>query len=354
MTGITREPWGTLGSGEAVEAVVLRTHKLEMRVLTLGALVQSLRVPDRNGTLADIVLGHDDAQSYLDKRQFFGAAIGRFSNRIGGAAFDLDGQHHRISANDDGNTLHGGAEGFDRRLWSVDTVEEGREPAVTLSFQSPDGDQGFPGNLTASVTYRLTGESEVSITFEASSDRTTVVGLTHHGYFNLGGVEALAPAVDHILQVQADRFLPVSADLIPEGAPDDVADTPFDFRTAKPISRDLRRAHDQLLKARGYDHCFCLSDAPQPSPRLVATLEDEGSGRVLELLTDQPGLQVYSGNMLDGSTVGKYNQVIRPGDALCLEPQSWPDAPNRPDFPSARLEAGTTYRHRSIYRFTTR
>ncbi|MBP0441122.1 aldose epimerase family protein [Tianweitania sediminis] len=354
MTGIVREHWGTLANGDAVEAVVLRTHKLEMRVLTLGALVQSLRVPDRNGTLADIVLGHDAPQAYLDKRQFFGAAIGRFSNRLDGAAFVLDGKRHSIESNDGDNVLHGGPEGFDRKLWRIDQVEEGAEPAVTLSLVSPDGDQGFPGTLHASVTYRLAGESEVSITFEATSDQPTVVGLTHHGYFNLGGVEALAPATSHVLQVEATHFLPVGANLIPHGGPEPLVGTPFDFGEAKPIERDLRRANAQLLHARGYDHCFCLSDAPQAEPRLAATLQDPRSGRVLQLLTDQPGLQVYSGNMLDGSTVGKYNQIIRPGDAVCLEPQAWPDAPNRHDFPSARLDPGAAYRHRSVYRFSAR
>jgi aldose 1-epimerase len=188
--------------------------------------------------------------------------------------------------------------------------------------------------------------------FEATTDRPTIVGMTHHGYFNLGGVEQLQSVLDHRLQIPAEHYLAVRSDSIPEGEPKAVGDTPFDFRAAKPIVQHLRVVDDQLLTTKGYDHCFCLSDAPSEEPRLVARLEDPRSGRVLELLSDQAGLQFYSGNMLNGSVAGKYGQIPRQGDALCLETQTWPDAPNRPDFPSARLEPGETYRHQAIYRFS--
>lgn len=354
MSGnVKRSDFGVLSDGRTVEGVSLAwPGGLEVRIITLGAAVQALFVPDAAGQTADVVLGHDDPRAYLAKRQFFGATIGRFSNRIAGGRFSLDGKDIRIAANEGKNVLHGGPEGFDQMLWGIEELGAEPEPFVRLSLVSPDGDQGFPGTVRASVTYRLTSPTELSATFEATTDRPTVVGMTHHGYFNLGGVEQLRSVLDHRLHMPAEQFLAVKADLIPDGTPRPVEGTPFDFRAGKPISRDLRQADEQLLIAQGYDHCFCLSDQPSEEPRLVARLEDPASGRVLDLLSDQPGLQFYSGNMLDGSSVAKYGQIPRQGDAVCLEPQIWPDAPNRPDFPSARLDPGETYRHRTIFRFS--
>ncbi len=354
MSGnVERSVFGTLSTGLTVECVSLAwPGGLEVRIITLGAAVQALFVPDAAGERADVVLGHDDPEDYMADRQFFGATIGRFSNRIAGARFQLDGEAVQLLANEGANVLHGGQEGFDHKLWTIEDLVAEPEPFVRLSLVSPDGDQGFPGALKASVTYRLTAPTELSMTFEATADRPTVVGMTHHGYFNLGGVEHPHSVLDHHLHIPAERFLAVKAGLIPDGEPRFVDGTPFDFRQSKPIGRDLRHVDEQVLIAHGIDHCFCLSDQASEEPRLIARLEDPHSGRVLELLSDQPGLQFYTGNMLDGSWAGKYGQIARQGDALCLEPQAWPDAPNRLDFPSARLDPGETYRHRSIYRFS--
>jgi aldose 1-epimerase len=354
MPGIAeRSLFDASGEGGAVECVRLAwPDSLDLTIITLGAAMQALHVPDAEGKMADVVLGHDRIEDYHAKRQFLGATIGRFSNRIGNGCFVLDGKTVHVAANEGDNVLHGGPEGFDRKLWTIEDIGTEPQPFVRLSLVSRDGDQGFPGEVTASVTYRLTGPTELSMLYEATTDEPTVIGMTHHGYFNLGGVEHLQSVLDHRLHIPAEHYLPVRSDLIPQGEPRALANTPFDFRDSKSIVRDLRVLDDQLLIAQGYDHCFCLSDAPSDEPRLIARLEDPRSGRVLELLSDQPGLQFYSGNMLDGSVAGKYGQVPRQGDALCLEPQAWPDAPNRPDFPSARLDPGETYNHRSIYRFS--
>jgi aldose 1-epimerase len=345
--------FGALSDGRAVHLVTLSSPAgLELRIMTLGAAVQALLVPDAAGNMADVVLGHDHPEDYRRKRQFFGGTIGRLSNRIAGGCFDLGGETVRIPTNEGDNVLHGGPEGFDTKLWAIDALGTEPLPFVRLSLLSSDGDGGFPGTVQATVTYALSEPNELTLTFEAETDRPTVMAMTHHSYFNLAGVEQLGSALHHRLTVAADRFLPMNASQIPTGDIRDVTATPFDFREAKAINRDLRTADEQLLVARGYDHCLCLSETAVAEPRFAARLEDPGSGRVLELLTDQPGLQVYSGNMLDGSTSGKYGQIYRPGDAICLEPQAWPDAPNHLHFPSVRLEPGALYRHRSIYRFS--
>lgn len=350
---IVREGFGTLADGRAVERVTLRgVGGFEARIVTYGAALQALFVPDAKGALADIVLGHDDAAGYEARRDFYGATIGRFANRIAGAAFPLDGEHIALPANNGANTLHGGPDGFDRALWSIQTIEDGDAPAVTLRHASPDGESGFPGSLDARVSFRLSGSRELTVSYEAVTDRPTMVSLTNHSFFNLDGVAAGGDILDHVLTLAADSFLPTSAEAIPlPGSPRPVAGTPFDFRSGAAIGARIRHDDAQLRAGRGYDHNFCLGLSAQP--RLVARVEAASSGRVMELLTNQPGLQFYSGNFLDGSALGKYGRLHRQSDAFCLEPQAWPDAPNRGDFPSARLDPGQTYRHVSIYRFST-
>lgn len=350
---LLREPFGTLPDGRTVERLRLRgADGFEACVITYGAAVQALHVPDRDGRLADIVLGHERLGPYVADRRYFGATIGRYANRIDRATFTLDGTVHRLTVNDGPNTLHGGTEGFDRRLWTIEAANDHPAPSVTLSLVSPDGEEGYPGTLHARVTYELTGPRELSIIFQATVDRPTIVNLTHHGFFNLAGVEAGSDMLDHLLTLHADRFLPVDARAIPLGGPAPVQGTPFDFRAARPIGARIREAHDQLRLGRGYDHNYCLPGGRVEAPRLAAKVEHPASGRVMELLTDQPGLQFYSGNFLDGTAEGKFGRLHRQSDAFCLEPQSWPDTPNRPDYPSARLDPGRTYRHISIYRFS--
>jgi aldose 1-epimerase len=349
---IAREIFGHLADGTPVERVRLRgANGLEIAVITLGAAVQSLHVPDREGRCADIVLGHDDLAPYLARRSLFGATVGRCANRIAGAGFVLDGRRIQVTANNGDNSLHGGAAGFDLRLWSIEALVDGPSPSVRLAYVSPDGEEGYPGKLGTRVTYAVRGTG-FSIAFEAETDRPTIVNLTHHSFFNLGGVATAADVLDHELFIAANDYLPVDDALIPLGAPRPVAGTPFDFARPQPIGARIRGGHEQLRLGRGYDHNFCLGGGRTEQPRLAARVRHPASGRVMEILTDQPGLQLYSGNFLDGTVSGKHGRLYRQSDAFCLEPQAWPDAPNRPDYPSVRLDPGQVYRHVSIYRFS--
>jgi len=349
---VERAPFGAMPDGTTVERIVFRgANGFEAGIIPYGAAVQSLKVPDRAGRIDDVVLGHDTFDGYLARRQYFGATVGRYANRIAGARFAIDGKDVTLDANNGPNALHGGPEGFDRKLWRIDSVEEQGEPTVVLSYVSADGECGYPGRLDVRVIYRLTGPMELSMTYEATTNRPTVVNMTNHTFFNLNGVLSGTNILDHHLMIPADHFLAVDATAIPlPGPPASVAGTPFDFRQVAAVGARIRDNHEQVRLGRGYDHNYCL---PGDGVRLAARLEAPQSGRVLELLTDQPGLQFYSGNFLDGSTSGKGGRLHRQSDALCLEPHAWPDTPNRPDFPSARLDPGQIYRRTIVYRFTT-
>jgi len=342
-----------LPDGRPVERVSLRAaNGLEARIMTYGAALQSLIVPDAQRRCDDVALGHDDLAGYLDKRRFFGATIGRYANRIANARFVLDGDVVQLAANNGPHALHGGLDGFDRQLWQITEVEDGAEPSVTLAYVSGHGEEGYPARLDVRVTYRLTGPTELSLTFTARADRPTIVNLTNHSFFNLEGAASGADILDHRLTIAADRFLAIDPDAIPlPEPPRTVAGTPFDFRNPSTIGARIRRDDLQLRHGRGYDHNFCLNNIREL--RFAARLEAPRSGRILELFTDQPGLQFYSGNYLDGSVPGKRGQLYRQSDGICLEPQIWPDAPNRPDFPSASLAPGSVYQHRAVYRFVS-
>jgi aldose 1-epimerase len=353
-SSIARDVFGLLPDGRAVERVTLRApNGFEARIITYGATLQALMVPDAVGFCDDVVLGHDNLEAYLSNRRFFGATVGRYANRIANARFVLDGETVQLAANNGPNALHGGLDGFDRQLWQVSEISAGAQPRVTLRYVSAHGEEGYPGRLDVHVTYRLTGPTELSLTFEARTDRPTIVNLTNHSFFNLEGGASGGDILGHSLTIAADRFLAIDPDAIPlPELPRAVAGTPFDFRTASTIGARIRCGDVQLLHGRGYDHNFCLDNGREL--RLAARLEAPQSGRILELLTDQPGLQVYSGNYLDGSAKGKRGRLYRQSDAVCLEPQIWPDAPNRADFPSARLAPDAVYRHQSVYRFVSR
>ncbi|MBV8919557.1 aldose epimerase family protein [Bradyrhizobium sp.] len=350
---VERAPFGAMPDGRTVERIILRgAHGFEAGIIPYGAAVQSLKVPDRAGGIDDIVLGHDAFDGYLARRQYFGATVGRYANRIAGARFSIDGTQVTLDANNGPNALHGGLEGFDRKLWRIESVAEQGEPAVVLTYVSADGECGYPGRLDVRVIYRLTGPMELSMIYEATTDRPTVVNMTNHSFFNLNGVLSSTNILDHHLMIPADHFLAVDATAIPlPGPPASVADTPFDFRQMVAVGARIRDNHEQVRLGRGYDHNYCLPAGD--GVRLAARLEAPQSGRVFELLTDQVGLQFYSGNLLDGSTSGKGGRLHRQSDALCLEPHAWPDTPNRPDFPSARLDPGEVYRRTIVYRFAT-
>lgn len=348
---IERASFGRMGDGAIVERIVLRgAEGFEAAIIPYGAVLQSLLVPDRDGRSVDIVLGHDEFDGYLAQRKFLGATVGRYANRIAGAKFTLDGATVKLDANNGPNMLHGGHDGFDRKLWRIVELKETPEPAVVLAYTSADGEGGFPGQLETRVTYRVSGPTELAVIFEATTDRPTVVNLTNHSFFNLDGALSESQILDHRIRIAADHFLATDATSIPlPGPPHPVDDTPFDFREPHAIGARIRRDHEQLRRGHGYDHNFCLASGD--GIRLAARVASPRSGRVLELLTNQHGLQFYSGNVLDGTLSGKGGRLYRQSDAFCLEPQTWPDAPNRPDFPSARLDPGRLYRHEIVYRF---
>lgn len=342
---------GTLPDGTKVESLTLRNDSgMRARILTLGAALHSLEVPDRDGKSADIVLGDRTFAATASKPQYFGSTVGRFANRIAKGKFVLDGHEYTVPTNNGPNSLHGGTRGFDKVVWDVIETKPDR---TTLRYISPDGDQGYPGKLTVTATYALEGDGELAIEYRASTDAATIVNLSNHAYWNLSG-EGSGSVMEQELMIAADAYTPVDATLIPTGDIVPVAGTAFDFRTPKPIGRDLRNGSEpQLLNGRGYDHNWVVSRAPSDQLREVARVHDPRSGRIMSLSSTQPGLQFYSGNFLDGTTVGKSGRVYRQGDAFALEPQLFPDTPNQPAFGSARLAPGQQYVNRIVYRFST-
>ena len=350
---VARAPFGSTPDGIAVEAVTLTSHGITARIITYGATLQSLLAPDRMGRAADVALGYDDLADYVAKPRFFGATVGRYANRIAGAKFTLDGKTYPLAANNGPNALHGGTKGFDKVIWTVTEVKSGPIASVTLTYTSRDGEEGFPGTLKAAVTYSLDDNRTLTTSYEATTDKPTIVNLTNHSYFNLAGVQAARSILDHRLMVNADAYTPVDATLIPTGEIRNVAATPFDFRQSAVIGARIRDTGDpQIAIGRGYDHNFVLRGGLTDAPKLAARVEDPISGRVLELYTTEPGVQIYTGNFLDGTTVGKSHVAYRQSDGLALEPQKFPDSPNHPAFASARLDPGKTYRQTSYYRFS--
>jgi aldose 1-epimerase len=336
---ITREHFGTT-DGQLVYLFTLTNESgFEVSITNYGGAVVSLKTPDRNGSFGDVVLGFETLAEYVGNPLFFGALIGRYANRIARGRFSLDGVEYQLTQNDGVNHLHGGR-GFDKRVWTALEQAESSAASLRLEYLSRDGEEGYPGNLRAQVTYTL-ADDELQIHYEATTDRDTIINLTNHSYFNLAGRGSI---LDHELTLHADAFTPVTGDLIPTGELKPVRDTPWDFTRGKAVGRDL-------AAAGGYDHNFALNDY-DGSLRTAARLYDPGSGRVLEILTTQPGMQFYSGNFLDGSFAGKGGMVYNKYAALCLEPQHFPDSQNHPNFPSTVLRAGEVYRQLSIYRFS--
>lgn len=350
----TRENFGALESGVKVEAALLtNAHGMRVRVLALGAGLQYVAAPDRDGNSANLTLGYAEAARYLEKPQFFGVTVGRYANRIARGRFVLEGKTYDLPINDKPNSLHGGPRGLDKVLWNIDEIKHSADSAsVALSYVSPDGEMGYPGRVEFKVIYTLDERNRLAIDYRAKTDKPTIVNLTNHAYWNLSG-EGSGSVMDQLLTIPAEAYLPTDAGSIPTGEVHNVAGTVFDFRTAKAIGRDIRRGDEpQLVLAKGYDHNWVIARETAKEPRLVARVEDPKSGRVLSLLSTQPGLQFYSGNFLDGTTVGTGGHVYRQGDAFVLEPQLFPDTPNQPAFGSARLDPGKEYRHLMIYEFS--
>ncbi|MDG5751554.1 galactose mutarotase [Qipengyuania sp. XHP0211] len=318
-----------------------------LTVMDLGATILSLEVADRRGELADVVLGYDSATTYLSDPHFHGAVIGRFANRIAGARFTLDGRTYDLDANQPPNALDGGHEGFDKRIWSAEACTTSEGNGVLFTLDSADGDEGYPGNLRTTVSYVWTEDHRLVIDYAAETDAPTPFNPTHHSYWNLAG--AGAPSVlDHVLEIHADRYLPVTPGLIPTGALADVASTPLDFREPKPLDRDIDAPDAQLALGKGYDHCFALNGA---GVRKAAALFDPASGRRMTVHTDLPGLQLYSANFLGDKPMGKHGKNYAPRSAVALETQFFPDSPNQPHFPDTILRPGRSFASRTIYAF---
>ena len=350
-----RAPAGHSVEGAAIESVTL-TNKagLSARVLTYGATLQSVMAPDRDGKFADVLLGYDKAEDYVNHPNFFGVTVGRYANRIGGGRFTLDGRSYQLTLNDKTNSLHGGTKGFDKHLWRIVSMKDGPTASVVMALTSPDGDQGYPGKVDATVTYSLDEAGSLTIAFVANTDKPTVVNMTNHAIFNLNGEGSPLGATFHKLTIPAAAYTPVDAKLIPTGERRPVAGTVFDFRQPRVVADGIRDGNDQQIRyGQGYDHNFALDKGLTATPQLAARLEDPASGRVLEVLSTEPGVQFYTGNFLDGTYVGKKGHLYRMGDGIALEPQKFPDSPNKPDFVSARVDPGKPYRHTMIYRFST-
>jgi len=345
-THVTKQPFGQTSEGTSVDLYTLSDGKIEARIMTYGGIIVSLRTPDRDGKLGDIVLGYDSVDKYIAKSPYFGALVGRYANRIAHGSFQLDGKTYSIPKNDGDNALHGGIRGFDKAVWTGKRIKDG----VELTYVSEDGEQGFPGTLTVTVRYTLNG-SALRIEYSATTDKNTVLNPTNHSYFNLAG-QGQGDVLGHVLKIDASRFTPVDSTLIPTGELKPVEGTPFDFRTSHTIGERIDSSDVQLQEGKGYDHNFVL-DHPEGQLAEAAEVYEPASGRILKVLTTQPGLQFYTGNFLDGSITGKNGRVYGKRSAFCLETQHFPDSPNHPSFPTTELKAGQTYHSDTIFEFSS-
>ena len=350
--GLKKSAFGKTKDGQPVGIYTLtNSGGMEIAITNYGGVVVSIKAPDRNGKFADVVLGFDTFDAYLNNTPFFGALVGRYGNRIARARFTLDGHEYHLAANDNGNTLHGGLKGFDKRLWQAKDVSTKEAPALELTYLSKDGEEGFPGNLSVTVTYSLTPKNELKIDYATSTDKDTVLNLTNHSYFNLAG-QGEGNILSHLMMINADRFTPVDATLIPTGELKSVAGTPLDFRKPTAIGARIDADDQQMKFGRGYDHNFVLN-RKGGGLILAARVTEPSSGRVLEVLTTQPGLQFYTGNFLDGTIHGKAGKIYPRRSAFCMETQHFPDSPNQPQFPTAVLKPGEHFQSTTVFRFST-
>ena len=344
-TGTTQTDWGTDPKGEIIKLYTLKSRWIEIRLTEYGARLVSVKMSDRNGKVADVVLGYDSVHDYLaDKKTFLGGVVGRYGNRIAHGAFGIGGQQYQLSLNDHGNTLHGGPVGFDKCVWRGEVAHD----SVEFTLASRDGDMGFPGTLIAKVVYSLENHA-LRLDYSATTDRATVVNLTNHSYFNLNGDEA-GDILNHEISLNADRYTPTNVELIPTGELAAVAGTPLDFREATRVGLRISDAHEQLKFAGGYDNNFVL-DGENDQLKLAAKLYDPASGRLMTVATTQPGIQFYSGNFLDGTYTGRHGVGYTRHKGLCLETQHFPDSPNHPYFPTTLLKPGETMHSTTIFTF---
>src|SRR5262252_9415327 len=352
---VTQSSFGTMPDGTGVDLFTMtNAHGLEVRVITYGAAIASIRTPDRRGRLDDIVTGFDSLDLYLTRSRYFGAVVGRYANRIANARFTLDGHLYELAANNGANHLHGGRRGCDKVAWTATPFDRDGNVGVVLTYVSVDGEEGYPGALNVSVTYTLTSHDELIVDYAATTDKATPINLSNHTYFNLAG-DGQGTILDHRLTIDADRYTPTDDTQIPTGELAPVAGTPFDFRTPTPIGARIDADDEQIRRGKGYDHNFVLNGwgagAANDRPHHAARLVDPASGRTQDAATTEPGLQFYSGNNLDGSAVGKRGHVYARRSSLCLETQHFPDSPSHANFPSTILRPGERYRSRTVFSF---
>ena len=352
ITGkVQTQPFGSV-DGKQVSCYTLKNKNgIEARLTNYGATLVSLKIPDRNGKFDDIVLGYDDANDFANGKSYFGATVGRYGNRIAKAKFTLQGVPYNLAKNNGENSLHGGTKGFNKVIWDAKDVSAKGVPAIQFTYVSKDGEEGYPGTLTAKVTYTLTDANELRLDYDITTDKDTVQNLTHHSYFNLAGVGH--DILGHELRLNADRYTPVDDTLIPTGELIKVEGTPFDFRRPTAIGARINQSDEQLNRGKGYDHNWVLN-GKSGTMRLAAQVYEPASGRTMEVTTTEPGIQFYSGNFLDGSEHGRSGKAYAHRTAFCLETQHFPDSPNHPDFPTTTLKAGQHYRSTTIYKFSTK
>jgi aldose 1-epimerase len=350
-SGVQQQPFGNWERRPVTLFTLTNAHGMEVRAMNYGGIIVSLRVPDRKGEFADVVLGHENLEGYTPNPPYFGVIVGRYANRIANGKFTLDGKTYDLPKNDGPNTLHGGTtRTFDRVLWDAEPLKG--KNGVAFTYVSKDGDDGFPGNLKATVTYILNDSNELTIDYEATTDKATPINLSQHSYFNLAG-EGTGDILNHEIMINADRFTPVDKFLIPTGELRAVKGTPFDFTTAKKIGADIDGKDEQLTLGHGYDHNFVLN-RKGAGLSLAARVYEPTSGRMMEVSTTQPGVQFYTGNFLDGTVTGKHGHVYKHRYGLCLETQHFPDSPNHPNFPNAILRPGETFREKTVFKFSTK
>lgn len=347
---ISKMVYGETKDGEKVYCYTLENSKgMKAEIINFGAILTSLLVPDSEGKFDDIVLGYDTLEGYFENPAFLGSTIGRYANRIKNAAFELDGVEYALTKSEGENQLHGGITGFHKVIWEVVTVSDKENPSIELTYLSKDGEEGYPGNLKVRVIYTVTENNELKIDYDAVSDKDTVINLTNHSYFNLAG-HASGSVLDHKVMINADRFTVIDSNSIPTGELRDVKGTPMDFTKPAKLSEGIHEDYEQLIVAKGYDHNWCLNANGNLIEKSAEVIE-ENTGRVMEVYTTMPGVQLYSGNYLDGSIIGKNKTVYNKRNALCLETQFYPNSMNVPSFPSPVFRAGQEYKHTTIYKF---
>lgn len=353
QAGISKTSFGKTDLGENIDLYTLRNiHGVEAKITNYGGIVVSLKVPDRNGKFDDVVLGFKDLADYLKPGPYFGALIGRYGNRIAKGRFTLNGVEYKLAVNNGENHLHGGIKGFDKVIWAGNELKMKTGPALVLDYISNDGEEGYPGNLNVRVIYTLTNNNELKIEYSATTDKDTVINLTHHSYFNLAG-EGNGDILNTRVTINADRFVPTDAGSIPLGELRRVAGTPFDFLKAHAIGERINQDEEQIKFGSGYDHTWVINGRPGVM-RLAATAYESTSGRLMQVWTTEPGMQFYTGNFLDGTLTGKAGKLYPRRSGFCFETQHYPDSPNQPSFPTTTLKKGTTYKSTTIYRFSSR